>query len=49
VFWRRPEPALTDFEVTAMFHALWKIQGAVLDILRMLREAFDGEEEADEP
>jgi hypothetical protein len=49
VFWRRPEPALTAFEVTAMFSALWKIQGAVLDILRILKEEFDGEAEADEP
>lgn len=32
-----------------MFLALWRIQGMSFDILRILREEFDGEAEADEP
>jgi hypothetical protein len=49
MFWRRPEPVLTDHDVTDMFTALWRIQGFTFDILRILREEFDGEAEADEP
>jgi hypothetical protein len=40
---------LTDYDVTDMFTALWRIQGMAFDILRILREEFDGEAEADEP
>ncbi|HXV95079.1 MAG TPA: hypothetical protein VD695_00895, partial [Gaiellaceae bacterium] len=48
VFCRRPEPALGQFEVDAVFRALWDIQGLCRDILRILREEDDGEAEADE-
>jgi hypothetical protein len=48
VFWRRPEPALTEVDVVDMFDALWRIHGLSVDILRILKEEFDGEAEADE-
>jgi hypothetical protein len=49
VFRRRPEPALTEDDVVDMFAALWRIHGLAVDILRILKEEFDGEAEADEP
>jgi hypothetical protein len=49
VLWRRLEPALTEDVVDELFHALWRIHGLSVDILRILREEFDGEAEADEP
>jgi hypothetical protein len=49
MFWRRPEPALTEHVVDELFRALWRIHGLSVDILRILKEEFDGEAEADEP
>jgi hypothetical protein len=49
MFYRRLEPALTEHDVATMFRALWNIHGVALDILRILKEEFDGEAEADEP
>jgi hypothetical protein len=49
VFSRRPEPAFTADDVADIFEALWRIHGLSVDILRILKEEFDGEAEADEP
>jgi hypothetical protein len=49
VFWRRPDFALTEAVVDELFRALWRIHGLSVDILRILKEEFDGEAEADEP
>jgi hypothetical protein len=49
VFWQRPECALTEEVVDELFGALWRIHGLSVDILRILKEEFDGEAEADEP
>jgi hypothetical protein len=49
VFWRRPEPALTEDVADELFRALWRIHGLSVDILRILKEEFNGEAEADEP
>jgi hypothetical protein len=38
VFWRRPEPALTKFEVDTMLQALWNIRASVLTSFRILGE-----------
>jgi hypothetical protein len=46
VFWRRPEPTLTEFEVDTMFRALWDIRDNTLLILVILLSEEDDDDES---